>query len=657
MNENMITNLLSIKEITENKLFKVPDYQRGYSWEESQLSDLTKDIEHISSKNHRHYTGTIVIANSNGNERFDIVDGQQRLTTLIILLKLIYDLNPVKYASIESDFLIRDDDTFVMELNLETNRYFKEAIISEKQSIPANIKSLQNLKYAKEYLQNWLKDHNDSIDTIFTTITEKLGFICFSPENTNEIGIMFEVINNRGKALSELEKIKNYFIYYSTINAKDSLRSKINDNWGEILRNLSEAGATSNDEENNFLRNCFIVFYSPNKSKSWYVYDELKLKYKPEDNTDIDEKITEIKQFIDFLNEAARHFAYFYGQKVFERDYKGALKTELSAVLKRLRCHPVNASIFPLYLATMSFLYVRPQDVLDMLKLLEILNFRVYVIPNTKIARADSKQGDLFFWAHDFYHDRDWHSDNDEEEFFTWKERPIVGDVFSFISMNLEDFIQILCPEVVFIQSLTIDNDEAVDYFNWNGLRFFLASYEEYLNSKRKMSWDIEQILLTRNEVKKELGNDYLSKEHIWARKNRETDFPVDTKEKRRLGNFALLGMLSNIQLQNDDIDQKVQFLIDNSSITMIQVDQLKKYLENAILVADSRRQRKTKYYYLDLAISLVDQRENDLIKFALERWKLPNERFGKFLKIDAFQAYQEGKNENFYLKEKNNPR
>ena len=112
MKKDIVTNLLSIEEITSNTFFKIPDYQRGYSWEEDQLKDLVKDIKHIANKNHRHYTGTIVISNSNGDERFDVVDGQQRLTSLIILLKLIYDIDP-ETGHIGNDIQIVGDKIFL----------------------------------------------------------------------------------------------------------------------------------------------------------------------------------------------------------------------------------------------------------------------------------------------------------------------------------------------------------------------------------------------------------------------------------------------------------------------------------------------------------------------------------------------------------------
>ncbi len=86
--------LLTLKKVFAEgeRSFIIPDYQRGYSWEQDQRKDLLKDIEYGMSGDYSHYTGTLVAVKKcsiRDNDRFEIVDGQQRLTTLIILLSCI----------------------------------------------------------------------------------------------------------------------------------------------------------------------------------------------------------------------------------------------------------------------------------------------------------------------------------------------------------------------------------------------------------------------------------------------------------------------------------------------------------------------------------------------------------------------------------------
>ena len=100
------SSLMSLNELFEGRFFEIPDYQRGYSWEKQQLEDLTQDIVNMFNKQHMHFTGTIVAAQKNKKvNTFDIVDGQQRLTTLIILVKEIINQHNDKYGHLVEKFI------------------------------------------------------------------------------------------------------------------------------------------------------------------------------------------------------------------------------------------------------------------------------------------------------------------------------------------------------------------------------------------------------------------------------------------------------------------------------------------------------------------------------------------------------------------------
>ena len=93
-NENREVFCVNLPYIFENFTpLIVPSYQRGYAWEEKNINDLISDIEDArDSVSYKHFTGTIVLAKENSeNPAFDIIDGQQRLTSLFILMKAIYD--------------------------------------------------------------------------------------------------------------------------------------------------------------------------------------------------------------------------------------------------------------------------------------------------------------------------------------------------------------------------------------------------------------------------------------------------------------------------------------------------------------------------------------------------------------------------------------
>ena len=86
--------LVNLNELLTGKVFDIPVYQRGYSWERKNLEDLWEDLYYLNSAK-KHYFGTVLLKDSEKTaetvldvlKRFDVIDGQQRLTTILILLR------------------------------------------------------------------------------------------------------------------------------------------------------------------------------------------------------------------------------------------------------------------------------------------------------------------------------------------------------------------------------------------------------------------------------------------------------------------------------------------------------------------------------------------------------------------------------------------
>jgi len=636
------TNLFTLTEIFENRFFVIPDYQRGYSWEDLQVNDLIKDIENLISKNYVHFTGTIVASPlKDDNIHFDIVDGQQRLTSLIILLVELWRQNKDNpdFDFIWSKFIERGDTgnkELVLRSNDETRVYFQSCIIKNEDLQP-EIKSHECIKEAKAIIREWLTEKKAIHLDVLNAVLTKMGFIFFTPQNDKEIGIMFEVINNRGKKLTELEKIKNYFIYYSTVHGFSSLRENINSSWKDLQKYLNQAKIHTNEDENSFIRNCLIIVFDPRKEASKYAYDNLKIRF---NINETDEKrkaeaVNQMNNFIDFIKDAARNMAFLNNRNYFETSYNGNFKTELGNVLSHLRCMPSTASILPLYLALMTRWNEEKnkERVVKLLELIEVLNFRVYVLPGIS-TRADSGQGSTFWFSNDFYHYKDWNSTNEPvDPWFTssW-ETEIVGDVFDWLTVELREFIFDRCNDRQMLKVLTIDNLEDKNFFNWKqGLRYFLANYEESLWKEVKKGWGTDVMLLSRDELSGERQNDYLSIEHIWASNNHSEEYPYDEMQKRRLGNFVLLGIGFNSSLKDIDIPDKIEAMQDSNSqnkgaITLFQVAELQEYVKESelYLAKQDDFDRNSVTYFHKLATRLCDIRETDLICFAFRRWANP---------------------------------
>ena len=619
-------------DLFKNNFFVIPDYQRGYSWEEENLNDLLSDIENISNVDGKHYTGTIVATEQNASSgTYELVDGQQRLTTLIILLNEIYHFDKDRFGEIYPLFISRGpigNEKPVFTPNAETTQCFFDAVIDRKPFNPET-KSHELILKARLHFENYLLKESSDAGLLYRTLVDKLNFLFFTPEPSREIGIMFEVINNRGKLLSELEKIKNFFIYYATVQDKIKLRQDINARWSSIQMNLSKANRTSNEDENAFLRYCFIVFFKTSKDKSWHVYEECKAIFEVK-NTDpkyVDSAIDKMRNFVEFLSNSSTHYAWFFKSDHFQNTYHGQFKDSLSNVITYLRCQPTYASIMPLYLSITARMD-KPEQVVKLLSLLEVVNMRLYVLPDI-FRRADSKQADMFEFAWEFYNDRSWHSDL-ELGVTTYNNIEIVGDVFEWLYQNLIQITYAFCPYDRLIDNLELEDNETFNYYRWTGIRFFLACYEEHMRStKAKRSFDFKRLLTGKKAVGQHL-NDLLSIEHIWASKNMSLDFPEDFHTKRRLGNFVLCGLSSNITLSNNSIPDKIDMLLEQNgagegALDMLQVAELSKICKNVTEELGARK--KTKKYWGEMAENICEIRENAFKKFAFERWKLPNEK------------------------------
>jgi uncharacterized protein with ParB-like and HNH nuclease domain len=211
----------TLLNILEGKILKIPDYQRGYAWEEKQLKDFVQDIDAlIDDKVISHYAGTIVIyqpiekpTEHYGTKRLevvDIVDGQQRLTTCSLYLSII--LNELIKMG-EKDFeqeipvFLRYGSKTKLRLNNDTSDYFYDLINSGEPNTKTNTvhqkRLLGGYNYLKKHISTQLNNNKkNSVEylvDLFDAIIRKLTFSYYPIELESEIGKTLELMNSRGK--------------------------------------------------------------------------------------------------------------------------------------------------------------------------------------------------------------------------------------------------------------------------------------------------------------------------------------------------------------------------------------------------------------------------------------------------------------------------
>lgn len=590
-----------------------------------------KDIDHLllDTSAVRHYTGTLVLSlNKDQSNQYHIVDGQQRLTTLVIFLKCIsLFADREDKESIGTKYLKRGDignDQFVLKLNLDTNKFFEKVILSDRnlENCPITLESHERLLNAHDLIHKWLTQKTSSgvlITQILNVLEERLGFLVYSPVEDAETGIMFEVINNRGKQLSELEKVKNYLIYCSIKLSAFSLRDDITEHWSDILQSLNKAKKTSPNEESSFLRYCLVVFFKMNKTDSQYGYDVLKERIKIDQCLQSSEKknqtITKLQDFIQFLKLSAKWYEHLYAP-----NYVG-LDKAIQPLIENIRAQNVHASIMPLFLALVLKNKGKGEMLERHLQLLETLNFRVY-IANGMTFRKDTGQGDLYQYASRYYYGSLLNS-------FIAEENRVVGKTTltnddQALEYLLVSFTQNLAHDGWFEASFYLDGKSSFDFYGWRGLRYFLMNYESSLQPNKTIN--IDKILKSRSSGK---TNDYLSVEHLWATENRNFEGQncreVDRYQKRRLGNFVLLELRLNIQGTNDDAwikaDRYLEGFEQEAPTDLYHVRLAGKSVRKTFNTMSDVK--KTINYYSDFYSEIIGEQEERYIKFAMKRWSL----------------------------------
>lgn len=272
----MDNQLLTLSKIFTERLFRIPDYQRGYAWSEKQLNDFWSDLEQIKEKEN-HYTGVLTleevpeeiytkwqddfwIINSRNYTPYYIVDGQQRLTTSIILIQTILEnvdddevLNFTNKEDIIKKFIFDSKDRkktrsyiFGYEHDNPSYDFLITKIFGEKKSDDSDKETIytQNLIKAKNFFKEKIKEFDlTDLETLYKKITQQLLFNNFTISNDIDVCVAFETMNNRGKPLSYLELLKNRLIYLSlkidtNEDDKRNLRKTINECWKSIYHNL-----------------------------------------------------------------------------------------------------------------------------------------------------------------------------------------------------------------------------------------------------------------------------------------------------------------------------------------------------------------------------------------------------------------------------------
>lgn len=264
----------SIKELLTSTKYTIDFYQREYGWQERQIRELIDDLsgkflnffdqghERVQVKHYGHYfLGSIVISHKN-SQRY-IVDGQQRLTTLSLLLIYLYHLQSGRPDQVDVRSLVFSEEFGQKSFNLnvpDRNPVMSALLHAQPFDLEGAAESLQNIwdryhniadhlpddvtEYALPYFVDWLLNNVHLVE--------------IEADNDEDAYTIFETMNDRGLPLSLPEMLKGYVL--ANIRELDD-QKRVNDLWKGHMQSFKDLGG---DEDGDFFKNWLRARHAQN---------------------------------------------------------------------------------------------------------------------------------------------------------------------------------------------------------------------------------------------------------------------------------------------------------------------------------------------------------------------------------------------------------
>ena len=545
-------NLETLSELFNDKVFRIPDYQRGYAWEKSQIEDFWSDMKNLDN-DRIHYTGMITVEKKHHEKLsnyYHVIDGQQRLTTIMILLKVILDtfendawIDDIEKKDYVKKYLFRRIGKegkdikviFGYEKDNPSDCYYKSKILDLEDTdcfgVADETLYTKNLQFAKDTFITKIKEMNvEQLEILLKKITKQLKFNFYEIDDELDEFITFETMNNRGKPLTTLELLKNRLIYLTTL-LKDydeseisKLRKDINNSWKVIYEYLGK-NPKKLISDDKFLKDHWIMYFTYDRGIANVEKDFLLNKYFTQQRVlkkhinydDIQNYVVNIKKAI---------IEYYYLENPKQSPYDEDVKKWLSK-LNRIGFGAFKPLLMAVLIEQESSNYV-----VKILQLAETYIFLVFTVSNRKSNTGDSR---FYKYANEY------HQNKYVGRLITNIEKEIFEDDKTYKWVSLNNF-------QTDINEYFKKNE---GWYSWKGLKYLLYEYELYLQNENrgetKLQWE-------------EINKDTI--EHIYPQT------PVDNcwrnsfiglinklQRKRKLhslGNLVLLSSSKNSRLKNN---------------------------------------------------------------------------------------------------------
>ncbi len=562
----MPTELLNLAKLFNNRLFRIPDYQRGYAWGERQLADFWSDLRRVCT-DRTYYYGQLTLEKAEvttwcqwadvswlvedeGYEPYIIVDGQQRLTTAVILIQcLLEDMTPdavlagQKVSDLRERYLARGNKIlkgclFGYAKDNPSHEFFRTQILGIPSNEYCGTRTLytNNLAIAKEYLKKQLEALGTSSDRerLFKALTEQFRFNLHELNDEIDVFVAFETMNNRGKPLSRLELLKNRLIYLSTLAdrpdaERTTVRANLNAVWRTVYEQLGSNPLEALDDDE-FLRAHWIVYFGYDKDDADPLTQFLLNRHFTPERLETNElTLDDIQAYAHSLQVTVRVWQRLH----FPENQGALLDKDVTRALVRLKRLGFGV-LSPLLLAVLS----TEPDLDNLLPVLHEAERFLLLVRSFAGARSNVAEADSYRLANEI------HTKSLDISAAASMLRERVRRHFS-----LEAF-QAAINEL-------FGGEEGKGFYGLPGLKFMLFEYEEDLRKKAKVSeskitWD-------------EFSRGTASVEHVYPQAPKAGEWPLFsnfTSEQKSflrhsLGNLVAVSVGKNASLARRSFGDK----------------------------------------------------------------------------------------------------
>lgn len=548
--------------------FRIPEYQRYYSWKSENWNDLWEDLTNLiedGTTNRTHYMGTVVVkwekeldSGLESINQYEIVDGQQRLTTISILANNL--LNSLKKAEnterrniedMEKKFIqntnIKGVSPQKIELqreNVKDNKIYKD-VIKGKTTNPET--PSQNLIIeANEFFADKVNNLNSEDKKELLKVISSLKFMTYVVEDDEQATLIFESINDRGRGLSKLEKTKSFLMHqiYLLKTEEENVKGdidEIKEAFSEIYLNLQRINnckLVEGFEEDALQRDHFVtyskedVFVEYLKGQGYANYTRktagsnyfqiIKWQVEKLRREDEEKCLEYIKNYSEDLSNFVNEF-----RKIVEQAENNELEH-----FKNILLLGKYTNFVPLLVSGKQNLNESQYN--ELTELIESSIIRLYVIGDR---RSNTGRSQFFRYAYQL---------KSEEKKYSEIKEDIVDTVEGY--ENLEDFRQ---------------KSESKSFYknlNTSEIRFIFYYYDKKLKQEQKM----EDMTIKLDEVVMNENNYGI--DHILPQNGDKISFKEKkgiTKEewknsKHKVGNLTITTGPRNSEMQNKPPSEKM---------------------------------------------------------------------------------------------------